>query len=427
MPKLLLQHGRVLDPSQKLDSNLNILLNEGRIVDLGPNLKSEGADILNASGLVIAPGFIDMHVHFREPGKEEAETISTGSLSAAAGGFTAVACMPNTQPVNDNVATTELIRKQSAHAPVAVLPIAAITKNEEGVELTPMSALKAAGAVGFSDDGKPVASAQMMRSAMETARELGLPIIDHCEDPTLSHGAAMHEGKVSRQLGWRGMPSAAEEIMVARNIILAQLTGAHIHLAHMSTAGSMHLIRQAKKIGVKVSCEVTPHHFTLTDEAIAEYGTNAKMNPPLRTSTDLEEVLQAIQDGTVDVVASDHAPHHVNTKTVELNVASFGIIGLETSVSLGLDRLVNRGLISLSRFVELYSTGAAKILNLERNIQKGAEANLTIFHPTKTIAVDASKFHTKSRNTPFHGWNLQGAPMATIYKGKLVWKHPSLS
>lgn len=426
MARLLLKNARLVDPSQQLDGEFDLLIEDGKIAKIGPGLEADDAEIQDLTDLVIAPGFIDMHVHLREPGKEESETISTGTRSAAAGGFTAVACMPNTQPVIDNPEIVQLIIKKAEGVSCAVYPIAAITKNQAGQELTDMAALKEAGAVAFSDDGKPVSSSKMMRTAMEAVRQLGLPLIDHCEDPSLSDGAAMHEGRISNQLGVLGMPAAAEEIMVARNILLARLTGAHIHMAHMSTAGSMELIRQAKRSGVTVTCEVTPHHFTLTEEAVLTHGTNTKMNPPLRTTEDVKAVLQAIADGTVDVIASDHAPHHADTKNVDLSLASFGIVGLETSVSLGLDRLVQSGLISLNTFVELYSTNAGKILGLQRTIQEGAEANLTIFHPSKRITVNASLFNSKSRNTPFDGWELSGTPLATLFRGKLVWKHSSL-
>jgi dihydroorotase len=425
--KFLLKNGRVIDPSRQIEDLLDLLIEGEKIVQIGRNLKAVGVHTMDFSGLIIAPGFIDMHVHLREPGKEEAETIHTGSLAAAAGGFTAVACMPNTLPVNDCPQITEFIlKKAQKEAVIAVHPIAAITRNGAGEELTDMFALKEAGAIALSDDGKPVANSLLLRKAMERAKKLQLLVIDHCEDLELSRGASMNEGDISQELSLQGMPAAAEEIMVARNIIISKLTGAHVHMAHMSTAGSMELIRRAKHAGIRVTCEVTPHHFTLTEDAIRSYGTNAKMNPPLRTAEDLAAVLDAIVDGTVDVIASDHAPHTRDTKDVTFDAAAFGITGLETSVSLGLDRLLNHNLISLNRFVELYSTNAAKILGLKRTIEEGAEADLTIFHPSKKTTFHASESKSKSRNTPFDGWNLKGAPMATIYKGKLVWSHSSL-
>lgn len=426
--KLLFKNGRVIDPSRGLDETLDILIDdEGNIAKIGANLKAAGTETLDLSRLVVAPGFIDMHVHLREPGKEEAETIQTGTRAAVAGGFTAVACMPNTNPVNDNAGITEFIlQKARKEALISVYPIAAISKKQAGEELTEMGELKEAGAIAVSDDGKPVANSQLMRYALEYAKMFNLPVIDHCEDPNLFKGGAMHEGFYSTKLGLPGIPSAAEEIMVSRNILLSRLTDARVHLAHLSTAGSMDLVRRAKDENLKVTAEVTPHHFTLTDAAVASYDTNTKMNPPLRTAEDVEAVLEAIADGTIDAIASDHAPHHFDAKMVEYDIAAFGIIGLETSVSLGLDRLVNTNRISLNRFVEMYSLNPAKILGIRRGVKEGWPAYLTIFHPSKKITVQASKFYSKSRNTPFDGWSLRGTPMATISEGELVWKHSSL-
>ncbi|HSP07837.1 MAG TPA: dihydroorotase [Acidobacteriota bacterium] len=419
---LLLKIGRLLDPSRSLDATLDLRIENGRVSQIGLALEASGSDTLDLRGLVVAPGFIDMHVHLREPGKEEAETILTGTRAAAAGGFTAVACMPNTSPVNDSVSMTDFILHRAAEtARVKVYPIAAVTEKQLGETLAPMEELKGAGVVAFSDDGRPVVNSLLMRQALERAAALDLPVIDHCEDPNLFRGGAMHEGKVSSRLAIRGIPGAAEEIMVARNIILSKMTGAQVHMAHMSTAGSMQLIRRAKQDGIRVTAEVTPHHFALTDEAVARYGTNAKMNPPLRTALDVDAMLEAIADGTVDVIASDHAPHHEQTKNVEFHDAAFGIVGLETSVSLGLDRLVHSEVISLARFVELYSINPARILHMERGIYEGAEANLTIFHPTRQVTIRAEEFQSKSQNTPFDGWTLHGAPAHTICKGELIW------
>lgn len=423
---LLLKNGRVIDPGQNLDAISDILIDGENILRIGTNLQQAGAKSLDVAGLIIAPGFVDLHVHFREPGKEQAETIASGSLAAAAGGFTTVACMPNTQPANDSVTTTEFILQKAKKASIEVLPIAAVTMNQAGEELVQFETLVKAGAVAFSDDGKPVANSELMRKALEICGELRVPVIDHCEDPALAQGAVINEGAISSTLKVRGMPSEAEEIMVSRNILLSKLTRQHIHMAHMSTSGSMKLIREAKSEGLAVSCEVTPHHFTLTEEAVINAGTNAKMNPPLRTSTDLKAVLEAIVDGTVDIIASDHAPHHIETKRVPIDQAAFGIVGLETSVALGLDRLVNSGLISLTRFIELYSTNPARIIGLSRGIVEKKPANLTIFDPNREFNVRASEFKSKSRNTPFDGWTLRGSPMVTIYKGKIVWKHKAL-
>jgi dihydroorotase len=419
---LLLKQGRVIDPSRSLDDLLDVRIAGNQIAEIGRNLKAGGDQELDATDLIIAPGFVDIHVHLREPGKEEAETIQTGTRAAAAGGFTAVGCMPNTNPPNDNVATTQFIlTKANNAAGIPVYPIAAVTIGQQGTELTNFEELKNAGAVAFSDDGKPVFDSLLMRRALESGKKWNFTVIDHCEDPYLFKGGAMNEGPLATRLGIRGIPAEAEEIIVARNISLAKLTRGTVHLAHLSTAGSMDLVRRAKADGISVTSEVTPHHFTLTEDAVAQYGTNAKMNPPLRSQKDVEAILEAISDGTVDAIASDHAPHAVNTKTVEFHEASFGIIGLETSVSLGLDRLVHAGLINLNRFIELYSLNPARILSFARGIQVGAEANLTLFHPYKQWTVDASKFLSKSRNTPFDGRTLKGCPMLTICRGEIVF------
>lgn len=420
---LLLKNGRVIDPSNGLDESLDLLINGGSISEIGRQLDRPGAEVIDASGWIVAPGFIDLHVHLREPGKEDAETIATGTRAAAAGGFTAVACMPNTTPVNDTPSITQLILDKARQgSPITVYPIGSITVGEAGKELTDLAELVQAGCVAFSDDGKPVYDSLLMRRAMEFGKALDIAIIDHCEDPYLFRGGAMNEGGVSQRLGIAGIPAEAEEIMVARNILLARRTGARIHLAHLSTAGSMQLVRRAKKDGIAVTIEVTPHHFTLTEEAVSQYGTNAKMNPPLRSERDKDAIMEAIADGTVDVIASDHAPHHADTKSIEFSRAAFGIVGLETSVSLGLDRLVRRGVIGLQRFVELYSLNAARILKIARGIQVGAEANLTLFHPEREVRIDASKFQSRSRNTPFDGWTLRGGPAMTIVRGQIAWQ-----
>lgn len=423
---LLLKSGRIIDPGQNLDDILDVLIDGENIVKVEKRIQAPSAQIVDVTGMIVAPGFVDLHVHLREPGKEEAETIETGALAAAAGGFTTVACMPNTQPVNDNEQINSLILEKANQAIIQVLPIAAVTVGEEGKELVPLKKLRKSGVVAFSDDGKPVTNSRLMREAMEICGELNVPVIDHCEDAALVDGGVMNEGKVSAKLKLPGMPAEAEEIMVARNILLAKLTGGHVHMAHMSTAGSMKLIREAKQERLNVTSEVTPHHFTLTEDAVAKEGTNAKMNPPLRTSADLKAVHDAIRDGTVDIIASDHAPHHQDTKKLHLTEAPFGIVGLETSVGLGLDRLVHTELISIKRFIELYSINPAKIIGVPRGIQEKLQANLTIFKLDHKWKVQSSKFKSKSRNTPFEGWPLHGAPMITIYKGKIVWKHASL-
>lgn len=422
MSRLLLKNGRVVDPSQKLDGLMDVLIEDGMISALGMDLTAREAEVMDITGKIVAPGFVDMHVHLREPGKEEAETIRTGTLAAAAGGFTAVACMPNTTPVNDSIDVTEFIRnKAKEEAAVSVYPIAAVTKGQAGEQLVAMSKLKDAGAIAFSDDGRPVFDSRVMRLALEQSVRLGIPVIDHCEDRYLFQGGCMNEGPISVQLELKGIPAAAEEIMVSRNVLLSKLTGGHVHLAHMSTQGSMELIRRAKGANIHVTAEVTPHHFTLTEEAVTRYGTNAKMNPPLRTGNDVRAVLSAIADGTVDVIASDHAPHHADTKKVNFDRAAFGIIGLETSVALGLDRLVHAGVIGLERFIELYSLNPARILGISRGIVQGNRATLTILDLNRSVRVEANQFQSKSRNTPFDGWTLKGSPVATICDGVVVY------
>lgn len=423
---LLIRNGRVIDPSQGLDDSLDVLIDNGLITKIDRNLTATASRVLDASGWIVAPGFVDIHVHLREPGKEEAETIQTGALAAAHGGFTAVACMPNTTPVNDNPKITRFMLQQARSCAVEIYPIGAITAGQLGHELTDFNQLKEEGAVAFSDDGKPLVDSQLMRSALEQSKSLQMTVIDHCEDPYLFKGGAMNEGTHSEKLGVRGIPSQAEEIMVARNILLAKLTGGRVHLAHLSTAGSMKLVRRAKADGISVTAEVTPHHFTLTDEAVAEYGSNAKMNPPLRSKQDLDAVLEAISDGTIDTIASDHAPHHISTKSVPFQEASFGIVGLETSVSLGLDRLVYGRKMGWNRFIELYSLNPARIIGISREIRTGAKATLTLFDPARQVRVDAAKFRSKSRNMPFDGWSLRGGPTATIVNGEIVWQMDGL-
>ena len=416
---LLITNGRVIDPSHDLDDSVDIRIEGKSIVAIGRNLDRGKAQVLDASGLVVAPGFVDIHVHLREPGKEEAETMESGARAAVCGGFTAIACMPNTAPVHDRFEMTQLIVQKAQSLPVKIYPIGAITLGQQGTELVDFAKLKEAGCVAVSDDGKPVFDSLLMRRTLEQCKSLNMAVIDHCEDPYLFRGGAMNEGPESKKNGIRGIPDEAEEIMVARNILLAKLTRAPVHLAHLSTAGSMALVRQAKSDGIQVTAEVTPHHFTLTDEAVARVGTNAKMNPPLRSSKDLAAVLAAIADGTIDAIASDHAPHHIRTKSVEFHEAAFGIIGLETSVSLGLDRLLHTNTVGLDRFIELYSLNPARILGISCGIQVGADADLTLFDPENQIRVDASKFSSKSRNTPFDGWSLRGSPAATIVAGKI--------
>jgi dihydroorotase len=339
---LLLRNGRLVDPANGIDAERDVLIESGRVTRVGAGLTADGAEVIDLAGLCVCPGFIDMHVHLREPGQEWKETIATGTRAAAAGGFTGVACMPNTDPPIDSRSVVEFVLAQARqHGVVPVYPIGCVSKAQKGEQLAEMGDMAIAGARGFSDDGKPVASAGLMRRALEYARIFDLPVIDHCEEPTLVAGGVVHEGDVSTRLGLKGWPGVAEDVMVQRDILLAEYTGGCVHIAHMSTGRSAELVRRAKASGIRVTCEVTPHHFALTHEAVLEYDTDAKMNPPLRTAWDRDTLIQALADGTIDAIATDHAPHHADEKCVEFSRAPFGVVGLETSVSLGLDRLVH--------------------------------------------------------------------------------------
>ncbi len=427
--RLLIQNGYVIDPSQGVNAGRNLLLEDGRVVGLSSHSDPipEDVEIFDAAGLIVAPGFIDMHVHLREPGQEYKETIASGAAAAVAGGFTTVCAMPNTNPINDNAAVTRFVIEQAQRAGLAnVFPIGAITKNSEGSELAEMGEMKDAGIVAVSDDGRPVPSAGMMRRAMEYARGFDLPVIDHCEDKSLARGGVMHEGHWSLVLGMRGMPAAAEEVDAERNCLLAELTGARLHLAHLSTRGAIAAVRRAKDKGLPVSCEVAPHHWALTDEAVQNYDTNTKMSPPLRSRDHLEEILEGLRDGTVDAIASDHAPHHADEKELEYDQAPFGIVGLETSVGLAMDRLVSEGVISLERLVELCATNPAHILQLadRGTLRAGAHADVTIIDPEMTWTFDVSRSKSKSRNTPFDGYTFRGGVVATVVAGRVVFRHP---
>lgn len=421
---LVIKNGLVIDPSQSLEKRIDILIRDGRIASIEDNLNVDDANVMDASGLIVAPGFIDLHVHLREPGQEYKETIESGARAAVAGGFTSICCMPNTKPVNDNSSVTSFIIEQSRKASLAnVFPIGAITQGSKGEQLAEIGEMKRAGIVAISDDGKPVCDNGLMRRAMEYARQFDLAVVDHCEDCSIACGWAMHEGEYSALLGLKGLPGAAEDLQVSRDIQLAEITGARIHIAHISTAKSVEFVRQAKKRGLQVTCEVTPHHFTLTDEEVykRKYDTNTKMAPPLRSQNDLEAILEGLRDGTIDAIATDHAPHHYNEKMMEFDHAPNGIVGLETAVSLTLDRLVHKNIISLSRMVELLSCNPSNIFNLNRGTLKvGAVADVTIFDPVKKINIDSSKFHSKSRNTPFDGWELTGAVYGVIVGGRTL-------
>lgn len=420
--RLLLKNGRIIDPANGVDETLDIIIEKGKIKDLKRKISASDMETIDLTGLVVAPGFIDMHVHLREPGREDEETIESGSQAAAAGGFTGVACMPNTEPPNDDQAVTEYILSLAKKAAiVSVYPIACVTKGRKGEELAQIGDLVESGAVAVSDDGSPISSGLVMRKALEYTKMFGIPVIDHCEDPSLMDGGVMNEGYYSTVLGLKGMPGLAEETMVSRNISLAEMTGGKIHISHVSTKGSIERILEAKKKKIRITCEATPHHFTLTDEAVVGYDTNTKVNPPLRSEKDRKAVIQGIKDGTIDAIASDHAPHNAIEKNVEFNRAPFGLIGLETAVSLSLDRLVNKRVINISKMVELMSWNPSKILNLAKGtLSKGADADITVLDLKKKITVDASQFKSKSRNTPFNGWSLKGAPVMTIVRGKVI-------
>ena len=425
--KQLLKGGRVIDPAAGRDGEFDVLIEDGRIARIGRALPSDDAEVfqLNA-GWIVAPGLIDVHVHFREPGQEHKETIETGAAAAVAGGFTAVACMPNTDPVNDHAGITQFILKKAADAKLArVYPIGAVSIGSRGEQLAELGEQKTAGCIGFSDDGRPIATALLMRRALEYAGMLGVPIIDHCEDPSLKGDGVAHEGYYASVLGLRGIPGVAESLMVERDVSLAELTGSHVHICHMSARQSLRAVRAGKERGVRVSCEVAPHHFTLTDALLdgpVKYDTNLKMNPPLREEADQQAMLDGITDGTVDVIATDHAPHHADEKMAEFDRAPFGITGLETAVPLVFDRLVHAGRISISRAIALLSANPARLFNLPGGtLAEGAPADVVVLDPDRRITVDASRHKSKSRNTPFQGWELRGAVVLTMVGGRIVY------
>jgi len=424
MSELLIQNGRVIDPDSATDKLADVLIRDGAIAAVGAGLEAGGAEIFDATGLVVAPGFIDMHVHLREPGMEHAETIETGARAAAAGGFTTICCMPNTMPVNDNATVTSYIVERARKLAVTnVLPIGAITKNSAGEELSAIGSLKAAGAAAISDDGRPVMNARVMRRAMEFARSFDLPVIDHCEDLNLSAGGDMHEGYTSVRLGLRGIPACSEDVMVARDILLAQLTGARFHVAHISTRNALAMVAYAKQQGLPVTCEATPHHFALDDEQMRPYDSNFKMKPPLRTAGDAGAVVDGIVSGAVDAIATDHAPHAGSEKMQEFEKCPFGIIGLETALGLALEHLVHPGKIPLARLVALLTTGPARVLHLDRGtLAVGAAADVTIFSTELGWMYDVNQSFSKSRNSPFDGHVFRGGPVATVVGGAVVWR-----
>ncbi|HHW02279.1 MAG TPA: dihydroorotase [Thermoanaerobacterales bacterium] len=427
--KKILKGARVLDPSQKIDEIMDILVVDGKIAAIGKNVYIGDAEVIDLTGMIATPGLIDMHVHFREPGYEYKEDIETGSRSAAAGGFTTVACMPNTRPPVDNAAMVEYVKSRALKSGlVRVLPIGCVSKGLEGKEIAEMGDMVAAGAVAFSDDGRPVADSSLMRKALLYASMFDRVIIDHCEDPGLFEGGQVNEGRVSTLLGLQGIPASAEEIMVARNILLARETGTRVHIAHVSTKGSVELIRRAKAEGVKVTCEATPHHLTLTEEAVLGYNTDAKMNPPLRTGEDVEALLEGLRDGTIDAIATDHAPHSTDEKDVEFDKATFGIVGLETALGIVLTRIVGSGILDLKQAIEKMTASPARILGIDAgSLAIGKPADITVIDPDLEWTVDKNSFFSKGRNTPFHGWKLKGRAVLTMVGGKIVYADENIS
>lgn len=426
--RILIEGGRVIDPANNVDGVLDVLIEDGRITALGPGGAGRGTPppdrVLDAHGKVVCPGFVDLHVHLREPGREDMETIATGTRAAARGGFTSVCAMPNTNPINDNQSVTEFVLDRAKReGAVNVYPVGAITKGQKGEELAEIGELVGAGCVAVSDDGKPVMNAEIMRRALEYAGMFGIPVIQHAEDLNMTGKGSMHEGLVSTELGIRGIPAASEAIIVARDILLAELTGSHYHVAHVSTEESIRLIREAKAKGLHVTCEVTPHHFAITDEAVKSFSTNTKMSPPLRSTRHVGAVKAALKDGTIDAIATDHAPHTIQEKEVEFDFAPNGIIGLETAFALGMTVLVEGGVLTLNQLIARLTSEPARIFNLPKGmLSVGADADVTIVDPTREWVVDARTFASKSRNTPFDGWKLRGEVLATIAGGKVVWE-----
>ena len=423
---LLIKNGRVLNPAAKTDAAMDVLLDGERIAEVAEagklSERAKNAEVFDAAGLIVAPGFIDMHVHLREPGQENSETIETGTRSAARGGFTAVCCMPNTKPVNDNASVTRfIVDRAKAAASVRVWPIGAASVASKGEAIAEIAAMKEAGIVAVSDDGKPIATAKLTRQVMDYCRSLDIPVIEHAEDVSLAAGAVMREGVTSTRLGLAGMPAAAESVCVARDVQLAELTGARLHIAHLSARGSLDQVRWAKSRGLHVSCEVTPHHFTLIDEDV-QYDSRFKMNPPLAAREDRDALLAGLADGTVDAIATDHAPHEPALKDVEFDRAPFGILGFETAIALSLEQLVHRRRISLMRMVELFTTGPARVLGMERTLAAGEPADITIFSTDHAWTYDVKDSPSKSRNSPFDQREFKGAPMATVVAGRIVWK-----
>lgn len=423
----LIRQGRVIDPRNNIDEVLDVRIREGKIAEVGPQLAAAKDEaVIEAQGWVVCPGFIDLHVHLREPGYEYKEDIVSGTQAAAAGGFTAICCMPNTDPVMDTAAVARyVIDKAAQQGVIPVLPFGSITRGQAGKVLTEMGAMAAAGCVGFSDDGVPVESAAVMRNALDYARMFDLPIVSHSEERALSQGGLMHEGFYSTIYGLKGIPALAEELAVHRDLELARLTGSRLHLCHLSTAGSAELLRRAKAQGLKVSGEVTPHHLSLTDELLGDFDANKKVNPPLRSAADVEALIAALNDGTIDAIATDHAPHHFESKDCEFEQASFGISGLETAVAVVMDYLVKPGKLSLPRMVELFTVGPAAVIAAERgHLSVGAAADICLIDPALTLTVEAAAFRSKGKNNPWQGQSLTGWPVMTLRNGAVIYERP---
>jgi dihydroorotase len=426
--RILIEGARVIDPANTVDDVLDVLIEDGRIAAVGLERAARSAlvpdRVLDARGKVVCPGFVDLHVHLREPGREDQETIATGTRAAALGGFTSVCAMPNTNPVNDNQSVTEFVLDRAhREGAVNVFPVGAITKGQKGEELAEIGELVKAGCVAVSDDGKPVMNAELMRRALEYTSMLKIPVVQHAEDLHMVGKGSMHEGFVSTELGIRGIPAASEAIIVARDILLAELTGGHYHVAHVSTAESVRLIREAKAKGLNVTCEVTPHHFSLTDEAVRSFGTNTKMAPPLRSQRHVEAIKAGLKDGTIDAIATDHAPHTIQDKEVEFEYAANGIVGLETACGVGMTTLVEGGVLTLAQLIASLTCNPARIFHLNKGtLSVGADADIAILDPTHEWVVNVRKFASKSRNSPFDGWKLRGEVLATIVGGKVVWE-----
>jgi len=428
MAKILIKNGRVVDPAANIDGKRDVLIDNGKIIQVKAGIKATNAKIIDAAGLLVLPGLIAMHVHFRDPGRPDKETIASGSRAAALGGFTTVCCMANTNPVVDNPAVVKyIVEKARSEAVVNVLPIGAVTRGLQGELLTEMAMMIEEGAVAFSDDGKPIMDASVMRKALEYASQFDVPIISHCEDLNLSHGGAMNEGALSTAIGLPGIPAVSEENMIERDVKLAEKFG-QAHIAHVSSAGSVESIRKAKKKKVKVTCETCPHYFSLTEAAVKDYDTNAKVNPPLKTKKDVQAIIKGLRDNTIDVIATDHAPHNIEEKNIEFNQAASGMVGLETALALALTKLVNENKLNLKQVIAQMTINPARILGINKGTLKaGADADIIIVDPKQKWLVDPSKFASQSKNTPFAGWELQGKVLYTIVSGKIVVHNGQIS